>query len=109
MGKETVMDLQFTYERHSDLLHVDALTPPVEAQIDVVEVGEAAGFPGQVYIRVDSETGEVYGMTIHNYTGMRRALLFERHMLRARKFLAVLFWGIRAGSVNDRRLHSQIA
>lgn len=102
------MELQFTYERHSDLLHVDASVPPAGAHIDVVEVGEETGFPGQVYIRVDGETGEVYGMTVHNYTGMRRALLFERHMLRARKFLEVLFSGIRAGFVHDRRSHPQL-
>lgn len=91
------LNFQMEHEPHTDVMHVDMCTPAPSARIDVIEVGEAIGFPGQIVARVDLEKRIVYGVTIQRYSAFRRGVFWKYHMASVQSALQLLIKSLCAG------------
>ncbi|MGC8548350.1 MAG: hypothetical protein ACP5M4_01510 [Acidobacteriaceae bacterium] len=67
------------------MAHVDIAKPLENAEVEVREMGDLVGFPGQVLVRFDAQTGELYGMTFQRWSSMRRTLMWRHRTFVARK------------------------
>jgi hypothetical protein len=85
------------FEPHGDVLFVDLCEALPTDRIDVVDVGEQAGFPGLIQARVNREKQIVYGITIQNYTAFRRKLLWSYRMASVHHALVLLLMGLITG------------
>jgi uncharacterized protein YuzE len=74
-------NMTFTYRRNTDIAHIDIAEPSPGAAIEVKEVGEEVGFPGQVLIRFDAETGKLYGLTFQRWSAIKRTLMWRHRTL----------------------------
>ena len=73
-------NLTMEYDRPTDVMHVDICFPSSAARVDVIDVGDCVGFPGQIVARVDLERKIMYGITIQNFSGFRRKLFWRYRM-----------------------------
>jgi uncharacterized protein YuzE len=73
--------MRFTYRRNTDIAHIDIAEPTNDANIEVKEIGDQVGFPGQVLVRFDAETGKVYGMTFQHWSAIKRRLMWRYRTL----------------------------
>lgn len=80
-------EMKFTYRRNTDVAYVDIAEPLEHAEIEVREIGEQVGFPGQVLARFDAQTGQLYGLTFQRWSAMRRTLMWRHRTFMARKVL----------------------
>ena len=81
MSDEAMKNEQFTetYEKYSDVMYVDVAVPQKGAVIETVDVGDELGLPGQIIVRYDAATGNIYGMTIERYSAVDRKLRRDMH------------------------------
>lgn len=94
------------HERHTDVMHVDFCATPANAKIRVAEVGEQVGFPGQIQVRVDAETGTVYGVTIQNFASFKRKIMWEYKMASVQRAIELFMRALCAGlGINEHRNH----
>jgi hypothetical protein len=100
-------EIKMEYERHSDVMHVDLCFPSPGAHVDVVEVGEMLGFPGQIIARVDLEERKVYGLTIQNFSGFKWKLIWMYRMTSIRRALLLMLNSLRAAMCIERQ-HFQL-
>lgn len=94
------------FEPHGDVLFVDLCEALPTDRIDVVDVGDQAGFPGQIQVRVNREKQIFYGVTIQNYSAFRRKLLWNYRMASVHHALVLLITGLMAGFRMDH--HSAV-
>lgn len=74
------MNVHMEREPHTDVMHVDVCVPPEGARVDVIEVGDFVGFPGQILARVNLGDRIVYGVTIQRYSSFKRRILWQYRM-----------------------------
>ena len=78
------------HDRYTDVAHVDLHSPAENARVDVIDIGECLGFPGQIIARVNREENIVYGFTIQNFSGFRLKLFWMYKMASIKKALALM-------------------
>lgn len=67
---------QLEYNELTDVMFIDLEPLRDGSNVSVIDIGDKAGFPGQVQVRVDLEQQIFFGITIQNYSGFRRRLLW---------------------------------
>lgn len=97
--------MNFTYRRNTDVAHIDVVEPLEHADIEVKEIGEQFGFPGQVLVRFDAQTGQLYGMTFQRWSKIRRTLMWRHRTFMVRKAVNELVNRIIEFCGNDKRHH----
>jgi hypothetical protein len=85
------------FEPHGDVLFVDLCDALPTDRIDVVDVGDQAGFPGLIQVRVNREKQILYGVTIQNYSAFKRKLLWTYRMASVHHAIVLLIMGLMAG------------
>ena len=93
MGTAT---LHLQRELHTDVLHVDLAEPPAGTTICAVEVGHLVGFEGKIIARI-GEDGTFYGVTVLNFSSVKRTLIWQYRVLSWRRALDLVVSSIRAG------------
>jgi hypothetical protein len=88
-------DLKLEYERETDVMYGDLGPPSGDALIDVFEVGDQIGFPGQVSVRVDRNNQKLLGITIERYSSFKRKLLWKYRMVSVTSALNLLVSSLR--------------
>ena len=88
--------MNLEYDRLTDVMHVDVCFPPDGAHVDVIDVGDCLGFPGQIVARVNLDKRVVYGFTIQRFSAFKRTLLWQYRMASIRKALFLLLRTFRA-------------
>jgi hypothetical protein len=102
------LEMTMDYDRSTDVMFLDLRNAPADAQIDVLDVGESIGFPGQVQVRVDSERGIVYGITIQRFSAFKRKIMWQYRMASIQRALQLLVNTLLAGvciNHNSRQAH----
>jgi hypothetical protein len=93
--------MKLEYDRLTDVMHVDVCFPGDEVHVDVVDVGDSLGFPGQIVARVNLENRVVYGFTIQRFSAFKRTLLWQYRMASIQRALFLLLRTFRAGAWMD--------
>jgi hypothetical protein len=83
-------EIRLVHERETDVMYVDLIQPSSDAQIDIFEVGEQLGFPGQLLVRVDRNNQALLGITIQRYSSFKRKLLWKYRMASVESALHLL-------------------
>jgi len=83
-------ELKLVHERETDVMYVDLIQPASGAQIDVFEVGDQLGFPGQLLVRINRNNQALLGITIQGYSSFKRKLLWKYRMASAESALRLL-------------------
>lgn len=99
------LTFRMLHEPHTDVMHVVMCEPHPDDRIDVIEVGEALGFPGQVLARVNLDRRIVYGVTIQRFAAFKRQLLWQYHMASIQRALQLLIKTLCAGLRMDHHDH----
>jgi hypothetical protein len=99
--------MKFTLEHNpfTDVLFVDLVPLEPESKVEVIELGQVLGFPGQVQARVDRQKQIFHGMTIQNYSGFRRTLLWRYRMWSVQRAIQLLVTTIMAGLCINQNRH----
>ena len=84
-------------ESRTDVMFVDLCDAAPDDLIDVVEVGDQVGFPGQIQVRVNREKQILYGITIQKFSRFKRSLFWKYRMASVRYALLLLVIALRAG------------
>ena len=84
-------------------MFVDLLPLEEGSNVTVIDIGEEIGFPGQIQVRVDNERQIFYGLTIQNYSGFRRKILWQYRMWSMQRAITLLVYTLIAGLGIDRR------
>lgn len=101
-GKGAVVmaqEVAFKFEHNplTDVMFVDIRPLEKDSIVETMDIGEAVGFPGQVQVRVDPERQILYGLTIQNFTGFRRRLLWRYRMASFQRAIQLLVSMLIAG------------
>jgi len=101
-------EMKFTLEHNpfTDVMFVDLVPLDPQSKVEIIELGNVLGFPGQVQARVDRHKQIFYGMTIQNYSGFRRTLLWRYRMWSVQRALQLLVTTIIAGLCIDQNRHA---
>ena len=67
--------MRYDFTAHGTIYTHQTNALATHRHVQVIDVGEMVGFPGQVLARVDGENGELYGLTIENFSKFRRKLM----------------------------------
>jgi hypothetical protein len=89
------MTITFEHNSVTDIMFVDLCPVENGDNVEVIDVGKDLDFPGQIQARVNREKEIFYGITIQNFSGLKRALQWRYRMLRGSgiTFSAALFAG----------------
>jgi hypothetical protein len=90
------------YDRNTDVMFLDLCGEPPHARIEVFDIGDHVGFPGQVLARVDAENGMVYGITIQRYSAFKHKLMWGYRMASIRRALQLFVNTLVAGACMTR-------
>ena len=93
------------YNALTDVMFVDLQPLQEGSNVTVIDIGKEIGFAGQVQVRVDVQRQIFYGLTIQNYSGFKRRLLWRYRMWSIQAALRFLIDTLRAGLNLDRRSH----
>jgi hypothetical protein len=99
------LNINLQYNELTDVMFVDLLPLEDGSRVATVDIGDRIGFPGQLQVRVDMDRQIFYGLTIQNYSGFRRKLLWRYRMWSMQSALYFLINMLMAGLNIDR--HSQ--
>jgi len=99
--------ITLNYNRLTDVMFVDLLPLEEGSRVDVLDIGDEIGFPGQVQVRVDRKRQIFYGLTIQNYTGFRRKILWQYRMWSIQCAIKLLVSTLLAGLDIDHRATPQ--
>ena len=106
MAEATGMKFSMEYNPRTDVMFIDLSPVGRDEEVEVIDVGEELGFVGQVQVRVGRTKQVLYGITIQNYRGFRRRLLWHYRMWSTRRALELLMTSVRAGlGADDRQQH----
>jgi hypothetical protein len=89
--------MKMHFEPHGNVMFVDICDALPTDRIDVIDVGEATGFPGLIQVRANREKQILYGVTIQNYSSFKRRLLWNYRMASVHHALVLLLMGLLAG------------
>ena len=97
--------MTFEHIKSTDVLFVDVRAIDKDATITTLDVGALLGFPGQIYARVDRDREIIYGLTVQNYRGFRRRLLWRYRMASMHRAMQLIISAVRVGLCLDNRYH----
>ncbi|HXE05085.1 MAG TPA: hypothetical protein VN579_03790 [Bryobacteraceae bacterium] len=101
-------DIRMQYERHTDVMHVDLAEPKPDARVHAIEVGHWVGFKGRVIARVGDD-GELFGLTIMEFTSVKRTLHFRYKAFAWKQTLLLVVHAILAGlALGEMRHHCPV-
>lgn len=95
------MNVQMEYNPHTDVMFVDLCPVNEGDRVDTFDVGEMLQFPGQIQVRINRQKRMIYGITIQNYSGFRRKLVWRYHTLSVRRALWLIVTTLMAGLMID--------
>lgn len=101
-SEENSVRLNFKYNDLTDVMFVDLLPLEDNSRVVVIDIGDQLGFGGQLQVRVDLQNQIFYGLTIQNYSGFRRKLLWKYGMWSIQNALRLLVITLMAGLSLDR-------
>jgi hypothetical protein len=90
-------NLRTHFDKRGDIMFVDVCDALPGDQIDVIDVGEESGFPGQIQVRVNREKHIFYGITIQNFSTFKRRLFWEYRMASVHYAILWLITSMQAG------------
>jgi hypothetical protein len=96
------LNITLQYNELTDVMFVDLLPLQENSRVEVVDIGDKIGFSGQIQVRVDMENQIFYGLTIQNYSGFRRKLLWRYRMWSMQSALYFLINTLMVGLSIDR-------
>jgi len=96
-ASDLASQMKLGYDRSTDVMHVDICFPHENTHVDVLDVGDCLGFPGQIVARVNLENRIVYGFTIQRFSAFKRTLLWQYRMASIQRALFLLLRTFRAG------------
>ena len=96
---------QLEYNELTDVMFVDLAPLCEDSRVCVIDVGDQVGFPGQIQVRVDLEKQTLHGLTIQNYSGFKRKLMWRYRMWSIQAALRFLVSILIAGLNIDQRSH----
>jgi hypothetical protein len=99
------MTLTFEYNSVTNVMFIDLCAVQSGDKVEVVEVGECLGFPGQIQARVNRDKEVFYGLTIQNYSGLKRKLQWQYRMFSIQSALRLLVLTLLAGLRIDQSSH----
>jgi hypothetical protein len=99
------MTLTFEHNSVTDVMFIDLCPMQSGDNVEVVEVGEHLGFPGQIQARVNREKEVFYGLTIQNYSGLKRKLQWQYRMFSIQRALRFLVLTLLVGLRIDQSAH----
>jgi hypothetical protein len=99
------VNVQLHHNPVTDVMFADVRALGEGEHVDVIEVGEMLGFPGQIQVRVDLDKEIFYGLTIQNYAGFRRKLLWRYRMWSMQHAIQLLVSTLLVGLGIDRDTH----
>jgi hypothetical protein len=102
------MNITFERDDFTDVAYATMKTPANHRRVQVIDVGDMVGFPGQVLARVDEESGELYGLTIENYSKFRRKLISRYRMASAKSALELMAQSLAAGLSVEHHSHDAV-
>jgi hypothetical protein len=70
----------FNYNPVTNVMFVDLCPLQPNSQVEVIDVGNLLDFPGQIQARIDRANKIFYGLTIQNYSGFRRKVIWRFHI-----------------------------
>ena len=89
--------MTFFHETHGDILFIDLHPSSPGDNIEVIEIGDQVGFPGQIQARVNREKKILYGLTVQKYSAVKRSLFWNYRMPSPNRALSFLVGSIQAG------------
>ena len=105
--EENALSINLKYNDLTDVMFVDLLPLEENSRVVVIDIGDQLGFGGQLQVRVDLENQIFYGLTIQNYSGFRRKLLWKYGMWSMQNALRLLVTTLMAGLSLDRHSNHQ--
>jgi hypothetical protein len=84
------LDPRISHRKTTDVAHIEIVDPLPSDPVEVLDAGDQLGFPGQVLIRFNPETGTVYGITIQGYSSFKRKLMWQNRTLRIQEAINAL-------------------
>ncbi|MDR3763735.1 MAG: hypothetical protein P4M01_06525 [Acidobacteriota bacterium] len=106
-GEEVSVKLE--HNTLTDVMYVD-IQPLFEGSVvSVCEVGDSIGFPGQIQARFDADRGILYGLTIQNFSGFKRRLLWRYRMWSIQRALELLVATLKVGLGMDNHRNDRPA
>jgi hypothetical protein len=72
--------MTFEHNALTDVMFVDLCCVQIGDHVEVLDVGSPLGFPGQIQVRINREKEVIFGLTIQNYSGLKRKLLWRYRM-----------------------------
>jgi len=104
------MTITFEHNSVTDIMFVDLCPVENGDNVEVIDVGKDFDFPGQIQARVNREKEIFYGVTIQNFSGLKRALQWRYRMLSVQSALRfivlILLAGLRIDQGPDHRSHA---
>jgi hypothetical protein len=99
-------EMTFEHNALTDVMFVDLCNVQPGDEVEVFDVGSPLGFPGQIQFRVNREKEVIYGLTIQNYSGLRRKLRWQYRMWSIQGAMRFLVITLLAGLRIDQSSHS---
>lgn len=99
-------EMTFEHNALTDVMFVDLCSVQPGDRVEVLDVGGPLGFPGQIQFRVNREKEVIYGLTIQNYSGLRRKLWWQYRMWSIQSAMRFLVITLLAGLRIDQSSHS---
>jgi hypothetical protein len=98
-------EMTFEHNALTDVMFVDLYCVQLGDQVEVLDVGSPLGFPGQIQVRVNREKEIMYGLTIQNYSGLKRKLLWRYRMWSIQSAIRFLVVTLMVGLGIDQNNH----
>lgn len=95
------MNVKLEYNPHTDVMFVDLCPIDDGDRVETFDVGDMIQFPGQIQVRINRQKRIIYGMTVQNYSGFRRKVVWRYHMLSMHRALRLIVTTLMAGLMID--------
>jgi len=102
-------EMTFEHNALTDVMFVDLCCIQEGDKVEVIDVGTPLGFPGQIQVRVNREKEVIYGLTIQNYSGLRRRLLWRYRMWSIQSAIRFMVVTLLVGLGIDQNSHGSRA
>jgi hypothetical protein len=83
-------EVKLHHDRHTDVMYADFCFPAEHDHVDVMDIGDCLGFPGQIVARVNREKKIIYGLTVQNYSSFRWKIVWQYRMTSIQRALQLM-------------------
>jgi hypothetical protein len=99
-------EVHFDHNPLTDVMFVDLVPIQKNSYIETMDIGKMLGFPSQVLVRVDPRVRVLHGITIQNYSGFRRKLLWKYRMWSFQRAIELMISTLIAGLRLEQNYHN---